>query len=105
MPHTPTSFRPLSLWPQVTRNVNREIIQAKKWERSAAKTPLQYNSRPSAAKPNHAKPKKFTHAAAAALKLDAAIPMRFADTEVQRATELRAMATETASICSSKAGS
>ena len=53
--------------------------------------PLQYDLRSSAAKY-----KSITYAAAAPSNLDAAIPMRSAETELQNTIELRATASETA---------
>ena len=53
--------------------------------------PLQYYLRSSAAKDN-----SITHAAAAQRNLDAAIPMRSAETDLQNAIELRATASEIA---------
>ena len=53
--------------------------------------PLQYDLQSSAAKNN-----SITHAAAAASNLDAATPMRSAETELQNTIELRAMASEIA---------
>jgi len=49
--------------------------------------PVHYNLRLAAAKHN-----SFVHAAAAARNLDAAIPLRFAETELQNTKELRATA-------------
>ena len=49
--------------------------------------PVHYNLRLAAAKHN-----SFAHAAAAARNLDAAIPLRFAETELQNTKELRATA-------------
>ena len=51
--------------------------------------PLQYDLQSSAAKDN-----SITHAAAAPSNLDAAIPMRSVETELQSTIELRAMASE-----------
>ena len=51
--------------------------------------PLQYDLRSPAAKDN-----SITHAATAWSNLDAAIPMRSAETELQNTRELRAMASE-----------
>ena len=51
--------------------------------------PLQYDLRCPAAKGN-----SITHAAAAASNLDAATPMRSAETELQNTIELRATASE-----------
>ena len=51
--------------------------------------PLQYDLRSPAAKDN-----SIAHAAAAPSNLDAAIPMRSAETELQNTRELRAMASE-----------
>ena len=51
--------------------------------------PLQYDLRDPAAKDN-----SITHAAVARSNLDAAIPMRSAETELQNTRELRAMASE-----------
>ena len=48
--------------------------------------PFEYDLRSSAAKDN-----SITHAAAAPSNLDAAIPMRSAETELQNTIELRAM--------------
>ena len=53
--------------------------------------PFQYDLRSSAAKDN-----SITHAAAAPSNLDAAIPMRSAETELQNTTELCAMVSEIA---------
>ena len=53
--------------------------------------PLQYDLQSSAAKDN-----SITHAAAAPSNLDAATPMRSAETELQNTIELRAMASEIA---------
>ena len=53
--------------------------------------PFQYDLRSSAAKDN-----SITHAAAAPSNLDAAIPMRSAETELQNTIELHAMASEIA---------
>ena len=53
--------------------------------------PLQYDLRSSAAKY-----KSITYAAAASSNLDAAIPMRSAETQLQNTIELRATASETA---------
>ena len=53
--------------------------------------PLQYDLRSSAAKDN-----SITHAAAAPSNLDAAIPMRSAETELQNTIELCAMVSEIA---------
>ena len=53
--------------------------------------PLQYDLQSSAAKDN-----SITHAAAAPSNLDAAIPMRSAETELQNTIELHATASETA---------
>ena len=53
--------------------------------------PFQYDLRSSAAKDNN-----ITHAAAAPSNLDAAIPMRSAETELQNTIELRAIASEIA---------
>ena len=53
--------------------------------------PFQYGLQSSAAKDN-----SITHAAAAASNLDAATPMRSAETELQNTIELRAMASEIA---------
>ena len=53
--------------------------------------PFQYDLRSSAAKDN-----SITHAAAAPSNLDAATPMRSAETELQNTIELRAMASEIA---------
>ena len=53
--------------------------------------PLQYDLRSSAAKY-----KSITYAAAAPSNLDAAIPMRSAETQLQNTIELRATASETA---------
>ena len=53
--------------------------------------PFQYDLRSSAAKNN-----SITHAAAAPSNLDAATTMRSAETELQNAIELRAMASEIA---------
>ena len=51
--------------------------------------PFQYDLRSSAAKDN-----SIAHAAAAPSNLDAAIPMRSAETELQNTIELRARASE-----------
>jgi len=53
--------------------------------------PLHYDLHSSAAKDN-----SITHAAAAPSNLDAGIPMKFAETELQNTRELRATASETA---------
>ena len=53
--------------------------------------PLQYDLRSSAAKDS-----SITHAAAAPSNLDAAIPMRSAETELQNTVELCAMVSEIA---------
>ena len=54
--------------------------------------PLQYDLRSSAAKDNNS----ITHAAAAPSNLDAAIPMRSAETELQNTIELCAMVSKIA---------
>ena len=79
-----------------------------KWKKSAAKAsfatfmqPLQCDLRPSAAKHNSIMP-----AAAAVRNLDAGIPLRPADTELQTAMEFTHNGyTQIAAICSSKTGS
>ena len=55
--------------------------------------PLQYDLRSSAAKDS-----SITHAAAAPSNLDAAIPMRSAETELQNTIELRTTASEIAAL-------
>ena len=79
------------------RSFRRKITSAKiekiQWQITIATLmqPLQYDSRPSAAKDN-----SITHAAAAPSNLDAAITMRYQDIELQNAIELRATAWEIA---------
>ena len=79
------------------RNFKRKIISAKIgkicWQMTIAAwmQPLQYDLQSSAAKVN-----SITHAAAAPSNLDAATPMRSAETELQNTIELRAMASEIA---------
>ena len=79
------------------RNFKRKIINAKIgkicWQITIAALmqPFQYDLQSSAAKDN-----SITHAAAAPSNLDAATPMRSAETELQNTIELRAMASEIA---------
>ena len=79
------------------RNFKRKIISAKiekicwQFTFAALTQPFQYDLRSSAAKDN-----RITHAAAAPSNLDAATPMRSAETELQNTIELRAMASEIA---------
>ena len=77
-----------------------------KWKKSVAKEPhlfmqpLQCDLRLS-----DAKHKSTMLATAAARNLDAAIPLRSADTELQNTKAVRATAPQIAAICSSKTGS
>ena len=79
------------------RNFKRKIVNTKIgkicWQITIAAwmQPLQYDLQSSAAKDN-----SITHAAAAPSNLDAATPMRSAETELQNTIELRAMASEIA---------
>ena len=88
------------------RNFKRKIINAK-MKKSSAKAPIQTFIQPLQCdlRLSDAKQNSSTLAAAAARKLDAAIPLRSADTELQSAIELRAAAPQIAAVCSSKTGS